>query len=63
MTNAFTIDTSKPSFAVALDKEKRQTRRMTEWVESQRSKGIEPCRVEMKNSPDPIKPTMLRGKK
>lgn len=60
MTNAFTIDTSKPSFAIALDKETRQTRRMSEWVESQRSKGIEPCRVEMKNSPAPIKPMRLK---
>lgn len=51
MTNAFTIDRSKPSFAVELDKANRHRQKMTKWVGEQREKGKEPMLLELPKSP------------
>ena len=52
MTNAFTIDRSKPSIAVALDKANRHRQLMTKWVGEQREKGKEPMRIDLPNTPE-----------
>jgi len=60
MTNAFTIDRTKPSFAIEMQKNKTHQKRMTQWVEERRDKGIEPCYIPMKNTPDPIRGKSVR---
>jgi len=52
MTNAFTIDRSKPSIAIELDKNNRHRQKMTKWVSEQREKGKEPMRIDLPNTPE-----------
>ena len=33
---------------------------MTKWVDKQREKGVEPCFIQMKNSPDQKRPKMMK---
>jgi hypothetical protein len=43
-----------------LQKQKTHQNKMTKWVDKQREKGVEPCFIQMKNSPDQKRPKMMK---
>ena len=57
MTNAFTIDKTRPSLARALDKANTHSRAMSRWVEKQRDKGKEPMRLQLPGTPNLVRRT------